>query len=391
MGGPLLAGGAGEKALYFFLLPHACTLFLAGRFWPRQSFPPASGAAILVTLVLTLAFPLLPNWRNLLLILCGMSAALVSMRAGMLLHQTSRPLVAAAGGLAIGNLLLLILLQFTPSSMDSFLAAAALLALAMPLRPAAAGPIQGLLRYLPAVFVFQLVSGLMYHSLMPAYTDLAIWQGAELTFYLLAVFLALRIVDQEGLLVIGVVLGLLAFFCLQGASPTPVNLAMFGMQGAAGCVDMFLLAAMLATGNSQKAFGYGNGVLCAGILVGGGFSMLFEHLAGATLVISQLALNGAVLILYLQNRLAMKNGKVSWQDAGESSSRRSLPVSLKILLSPQEQQVLELVRTGKTYREVGQALAISDSSVKTYMNRICGKLGATNKKNLLRVLDETTE
>lgn len=392
MAGPLSASGDSNGSILFFLAPHTVCLLLVGIFWPRNSFPRCSLIAVSATLALTLAFPLLADWQNLLMVGCGITAAPVSIRAGMQLHQSPQPLAAAAIGLVIGNVLLLLLFQISLPAMLGYIgAAAALTALAAPIRPAAAGSLQGLYRYLPAVFVFQLVSGLMYLSLMPAYAEFALWHGAELPFYLLTVLLAIKVLrhDREFLLVLGVIFGWLAFFCLHAETPIPVNLAMFSMQAAAGCIDMLLLACMLHAGNSQKAFGIGNGVLGAGILLGAGCSWWFEGHAGATLVLSQLALNGAVLILYLQNRRAGLKGERNFDlNFGEDSSSLNLFSEWHFLLSSQERQVLELVWRGRTYREVARALEISDSSVKTYMHRIYGKLGVTNKKSLLRVLSQ---
>ena len=394
MAGPLSASSESNGSILFFLAPHALSLLLAGIFWPRDSFPRCSLIAIVATLALTLVFPLLPDWQNLLVVGCGITAAPVSIRAGMQLHQSPQPLAAAAMGLVIGNLLLFLLFQISlPPMIGYFVAAAALTTLAAPIRPAAAGSLRGLYRYLPALFVFQLVSGLMYLSLMPAYAEFALWQGAELPFYLLTVLLAIKVLrhDREFLLVLGVIFGWLAFFCLHAETPIPVNLAMFSMQAAAGCIDMLLLACMLHAGNSQKAFGVGNGVLCAGILVGAGCSWWFEGYAGTTLVLSQLALNGAVLILYLQNRGAGLNGERNFDlNFDEDPSSLKLSSEWHFLLSSQERQVLELVWRGRTYREVARILEISDSSVKTYMHRIYSKLGVTNKKSLLRVLSRKT-
>ncbi len=390
MEGPLLEHSPDDRHLFLFLVPHVIGLLLAGRFWPAGSFPRASLAAIPVTIALTIAIPLLPGGQGALLAVCGAISALISIRAGMLVHQARRPILAAAAGLAIGNLLLLLLLQLSSlPRVGPLLAAMALMGLLMGIRPSASGALNHLTRYLPAVFVFQLVSGLMYRFLMPAYADHAFWNGIELFFYLAAVLLALSLLarDRELLLVLGVILALGAFLCLRGETPLALNLSMFGMQGAAGCVDMFLIACMLDSANSQRAFGIGNSVLCAGILAGAVFNNLFGDLTGPTIVLSQIALNGAVLILYLQNR-RFSLPRREPASLVQTSSPEMLPDSILLPLSPQEQQVLELVRQGKTYREVGTTLAISESSVKTYMNRIFSKLGATNKKNLLRILTE---
>jgi DNA-binding CsgD family transcriptional regulator len=391
MEGPLLVHSASDRHIFQFLLPHVAGLFLIGRFWPAATFPLDSRLAVFVTIGLTTVFPLLPEGEGWFLAACGISSAFISIRAGLLLKQSLHPLSAAAGGLLLGNLLLFLLPQLhLPQVANHLLVAASLSALLIPAAPATAGPTGDLTRYLPAIFIFQLVSGLMYRFLMPAYVDLAYWNGIEITFYLAAVGLALWLLrrDRELLLVCGVVLGLLAFLCLRGNDRATFNLAMFGMQGAAGCVDMFLISVMLGGSNAQRAFGSGNSVLCGGILAGAVCNLLLGNLAGSAIVVSQLALNGAVLLLYLQNRRPSKAELPNIPPMELSDAPLPLHPDIRILLSEQEQQVLELVRQGKTYREAAGLLGISESSIKTYMTRICGKLGATNKRALLSTLAE---
>lgn len=393
MEGPLLVHSAADRHIFLFLLPHVASLFLIGRLWPRDSFPRASRLAVPVTIGLTAAFPLFPAGESWLLAACGISGAFVSIRAGLLLGQCRHPLHAAVAGLLLGNLLLFLLPRLTlPQPAGHLLAAAALITLLTPVTPSSGGTTGELPRYLPAIFIFQLVSGLMYRFLMPAYADLAYWSGAELAFYLAAAGLALLVLrrDRELLLVLGVVLGLAAFLCLRSSSWVAINLAMFGMQGAAGCIDMFLICTMLGGSNLQRSFGTGNAVLCSGILTGAAVNLLFGNLTGPAIVVSQVALNGAVLILYLQNRLpvALSPSDPLPVTADPLYALPPLHPDIQALLSEQEQQVLELVRSGKTYREIAGMLAISESSVKTYMTRICGKLGATNKRALLRLLAE---
>ena len=55
------------------------------------------------------------------------------------------------------------------------------------------------------------------------------------------------------------------------------------------------------------------------------------------------------------------------------------PESLKNNLSSQETEVLRLIATGKTNRQIAQQLLISLSSVKTYVQRIIKKLGVSDR------------
>ena len=48
-------------------------------------------------------------------------------------------------------------------------------------------------------------------------------------------------------------------------------------------------------------------------------------------------------------------------------------------LSPQERRVLALVAEGKTNKEIGQALGLSDKTVKNYLSNIMEKLQVTRR------------
>ena len=54
------------------------------------------------------------------------------------------------------------------------------------------------------------------------------------------------------------------------------------------------------------------------------------------------------------------------------------------LLSPQERNVLTLVLSGSNYKQAAESLKITESSVKTYMSRICSKAETRNKSELLK-------
>ncbi|MFO7766700.1 MAG: helix-turn-helix transcriptional regulator, partial [Pelovirga sp.] len=61
---------------------------------------------------------------------------------------------------------------------------------------------------------------------------------------------------------------------------------------------------------------------------------------------------------------------------------------LRLLLSERELLVLNQCLKGTTYKEIAADLDISESTVKTYMKRICDKLGVTGKRHLLQRLSQ---
>ncbi|MEK7328538.1 MAG: response regulator transcription factor, partial [Chloroflexota bacterium] len=57
----------------------------------------------------------------------------------------------------------------------------------------------------------------------------------------------------------------------------------------------------------------------------------------------------------------------------------SLPASLRVSLSPRELEVLRLMATAATYREIGQKLFISEETVRSHAKNIFAKLDQPNR------------
>lgn len=381
MSGSLLDGRAD---LFWFLLPHAGALFLLARYCKPKLFDTLGRLGVVLTVGFTWLFPLLPVPTAALLVLIGLSAAPLSVRAGVLLKTAASPLRAATAGLVLGNLLVLPLQWLGVQPLGYTLAGLALLPLALGAVPRAviSGDAKGLFVYLGFVFVFQLVSGLMYGFLYPAYARTAWWPGSELVFYMLGAGLAALLLSRgrrDPALILGVISAMAAFVLLiYGGSERFVNPSMYAMMGAAGVVDLFLLGYVLSFQNTLRAYGYGAGVLCAGIaggrLLGVGIGDAGElvGLAGS------IALNLSVLTLYLLGR---RRPAPAPQAAAPDFP--VLPPALASRLSDQECSVLRGVARRRTYKQVAHELGISESSVKTYMHRIYEKSGVSNKRQLL--------
>lgn len=54
-------------------------------------------------------------------------------------------------------------------------------------------------------------------------------------------------------------------------------------------------------------------------------------------------------------------------------------------LTPRERDVLDLVAEGQSNRRVAERLGISDQTVKFHVASICGKLGALNRTEAVRI------
>lgn len=423
MNGPLTSAAGIAEATRFFLLPHAAALALIGLYLSPQAFRRMAPFGILTTVIVTLALPLQPSGASWLLVLLSVSGAFVAIEAGQRLHNARNPVLAAAGGLVLANLLFFALHGFPGGDIGHFLMVALpLLLLLAPLAISAekpADPRAKLWHYLPFVLVFHVVSGLMYSVIYPAYQPLALLAGAELPFYMGAVLGAVWLVgkSRELALIFGIVLGMAAFALLLYAQPLGVNLSMFAMQAGQGFVDLFLLAFLLSFARPIRAFGIGQATLCLGILGGQFIGHYLQNLAGTIAMAGHVVLNMSVLTLYFLGRYrhldmlpaeSSATSVISEPPSFETSAPQpqfiaatevdlvhepemprpepQVPENIRLLLSEREYLVLIHSLDGRPYREIAAVLNISESSVKTYMKRICDKLGVQGRKGLYEIL-----
>jgi DNA-binding NarL/FixJ family response regulator len=64
------------------------------------------------------------------------------------------------------------------------------------------------------------------------------------------------------------------------------------------------------------------------------------------------------------------------------------PATANETLTPRERDVLDLVAEGQSNRRVAERLGISDQTVKFHVASICGKLGALNRTEAVRIAIE---
>ncbi len=194
----------------------------------------------------------------------------------------------------------------------------------------------------------------------------------------------------------GILLAMLVFVLLQHPYPLAINFSMYAMQASQGLIDLFLITYLLRFQPTQRAFGLGLGALCLGIFSGQLLGRHLQDFIGDMTLYGLISLNLAALSLYLyRNRLPRTRSSdvtPNNQDNGpeEESSPTSpvccLPETIRLQLSERETMVLEQSLSGRTYRDIAAQLEISDSSVKTYMQRVYGKLNIHGRKGLLDLL-----
>lgn len=387
MGGISLDKVALHNPLAAFLVPQVVGLVLIGRFHPTRRFSAWSAAFTGFTMIMTIVYPLVPAAAPVIMPLVGLSSAFVSIRCCAFLKQGENPLIQAGAGLILGNLVLCLgLLIPAPATLKS--AGAAALLLFPLLTPGQAVPTlqtgrnRGLFRYLPFVFVYQLVTGIMYGSIMPAFSQVGIARGGELFFYMAAVGAGILLfrLNREYLLALGILLAMLSLTCFLGSSPLRITLSMYAMQASAGCVDIFVLGYLLSFRNPLAAFGIGNGTICLGLFGGHQLSVWLGPPSTTLVMTGCLILIGTVLALYFSERQGAPKKP-------EATSPQGLNLA-KAILSGREFEVLNSVATGKTYKAAAAELSLSESTVKTYMKRIYDKYGVTSKKELLKKVYE---
>ncbi|KIH78001.1 regulatory protein, luxR family [Geoalkalibacter ferrihydriticus] len=425
MNGPLLDAAGIADASGFFLIPHILSLVLIGTFISGDTFKKLAPTCVATTILLSMALPLstaAAPWLLMFLSVCG---AFVAVDATTRLHNAKSPVLSAASGLVLGNLLFFILHlgpkgEFLPFALVSLPLLLLLFSTqgTTPHKPTF--PSARLLHYLPFVLVFHIVSGLMYSAIYPVYHPAALFPGAELPFYMLTALGAVWLVKKhrELALIFGILLGMAAFAALQHGQLLSINLSMFAMQAGQGFVDLFLLAYLLSFVQRIRAVGLGLATLCLGIYCGQLIGQNMHEFVGAIVMTGHIALNLAVLTLYFLGRrrdyidppapspeiraqsvhlpayhlqpalvpVPIQNLSLPQENLDPPLEER-LPENLRLLLSQRECLVLAHSLDGRPYRIIAADLNISESSVKTYMKRICDKLGVQGRKGLFDILE----
>lgn len=399
MKGFLLANVGLENAILFFIIPHAASLFATSYLSGSRLFPVIANTAIGVTIAGTALFPVAGKQALPLLAVIGVAAAglLVKVMGG--LRGAGNPALVGAASLAGGNLALLALMKLPWPPPAVHLVLALLLLVPLFCATPCCGSEEGnpVAWYLPFLFVYHLVSGLMYGTLMDVYGRYAFVDGIELLFYVGTAFIGAYLArkGKNVLLVLGIICGMLTFSLFQVGGAAAVNLSMFGMQASEGFVDLFVLVLLLSRTDCLRAAGPVFGSVCAGIAGGHVISGVAGGAAGLIVGAANLILTGAVFIfVFFVRKQEQEAEREAERGVRPALVDNAAPSPGNILLSPalqkrfsqRERAVLDSVIRGKTFRETAEVLSLSESSVKTYMKRIYEKMGVTGKEGLLTVL-----
>lgn len=408
--GPLLLANGIYKIIYF-TLPHIVAFFVSARlikerFWNKISF-----FCTIVVILATLLFPILPIYKYILLTFIGFFSAPVVLRALSILSTSSKLLLSVGVALALGNILVA-LLSFLPLyiTLKFLIISFALLPIIFhPPGHIKETDLKDLKFRLPFIYFFYLIGGLLYGFIMKEYKKSAVLNSLELAFYVTFALLGIYIINKnkEFTLAFGIFLSMLAFSFFKVETIEDIyiiNISMFLLQASFAIIDFYLICILIENGFNIKRVSYGLGVMCLALLSGEIISANASNAASYLIVFGNIALTLSVFIFYFlweryykqpENYEKSKNfptTKIDKDSSGVQNNQSDIIdeiiSSCPIKFSPQEEKVLRHLMLGETYKTIAMSLQISESSVKTYVRRICEKLGVQRKDGIVKALKE---
>jgi DNA-binding CsgD family transcriptional regulator len=255
------------------------------------------------------------------------------------------------------------------------------------------------------VFIITINSGLMYQVINPAFeylTGLVSWYWAVPYIVALAIMRNLPMkANRSRILYVGMamIMGAFISFMLLGRNASDYLIVDTLMLGACGIFDLFwwsILGEMLDyTDNPAQPFGIGLsanvfGVLCGGVL---GMAVTSIGLPGAEVAVIALTVVCVTLVMLppLNRQLVMllkSHVYLAAYDNMSQSQQTDIIGQIKTLapLTVREQEVLQLILSGKSNREIAGALFISESTVKTHTRNIFSKYDVGSRAELISTL-----
>jgi DNA-binding CsgD family transcriptional regulator len=255
------------------------------------------------------------------------------------------------------------------------------------------------------VFIITINSGLMYQVINPAFehlTGLVSWYWAVPYIVALTIMRNLPTkVNRSKILYVGMamIVGAFISFMMLGRSAFDYLIVDTLMLGACGIFDLFwwsILGEMLDyTDNPALLFGIGLsanvfGVLCGGVL---GMAVTSIGLPGAEVAVIALTVVCITLVMLppLNNQLALllkNHAYLAVYDNMSQSQQTDIILQIKTLdpLTVREQEVLQLILSGKSNRKIAEILFISESTVKTHARNIFSKYDVNSRAELISTL-----
>lgn len=255
------------------------------------------------------------------------------------------------------------------------------------------------------VFIITINSGLMYQVINPAFnhlTGLVSWYWAVPYILALIILRSIPLNKKRSFaLYVGMamIMGAFIAFMFLDRKETDYLIVDTMMLGACGIFDLFwwsILGEMLDYTNSPaKVFGIGLsanvlGVLCGDVL---GIVVTSAGLTSAEITVIALCVVCLTLVLLppLNRRLVLLLKSHTYlvaYDNMSQSQQTDIIHNTKTLdpLTAREQEVLQLILSGKSNREIAETLYISENTVKTHIRNIFSKYDVSSRVELISTL-----
>lgn len=255
------------------------------------------------------------------------------------------------------------------------------------------------------VFIITINSGLMYQVINPGFqhlTGLVSWYWAVPYIVALIVMRNLPVeAKRSSILYVGMamIVGAFISFMLLGRDVSDYLIVDTLMLGACGIFDLFwwsIIGEMLDyTENPVKVFGIGLssnvlGVLCGGVV---GMAVTSFQIPGAEVAVIALTVVCVTLVMLppLNRQLIMLLKNHTYLAAYDSMSKnrqKDILHQTKTLypLTDREKEVLELILSGKSNRQIAGTLFITESTVKTHTRNIYSKYDVGSRAELISTI-----
>lgn len=254
------------------------------------------------------------------------------------------------------------------------------------------------------VFIITINSGLMYEVMNPAFehlTTLTTWYWAVP--YIAALIVMRNLpgrISRYAILYFGMATIIASFICfmLLGRGAVDYLIVNTLMLGACGIFDLFwwsIIGEMLDyTDNPVRMFGMNLSANVLGVLCGGAIGMFITSANLADSEVAVIALSVVCItlaMLPLLNRMLVVKLKshaylMDEEIAVAQEAPRIARVETFEPLTAREQEVLQLILTGKSNKSIADTLNISESTVKTHARNIFSKYNVSSRAELISLL-----
>ena len=265
-----------------------------------------------------------------------------------------------------------------------------------------AGPLAFLCLF---IVVITINSGLMYQVINPAFehlTELTSWYWAVPYIVALVVMRSLpRRISRAVFLYVGMAMIMSSFISFMLLKRGAIDYLIVDtlMLGACGIFDLFwwsILGEMLEyTDNPAKLLGIGLSANVLGVLCGGAIGMVIAAagISGAELTVISLLVVCVTLTLLppLSRRLSLllkNHAYLAVYSKMDERQQKTVVSHVKTLdpLTEREKDVLAELLSGKSNKEIAEALFISESTVKTHVRSIFSKYDVSSRAELISTL-----